>query len=50
MVSPFFQGKGRQIFEKRAEIPINKATRCQLAKNNSAASLPMGQIAVMAKA
>ncbi|MGB1900510.1 MAG: hypothetical protein ACPHOZ_04720 [Candidatus Puniceispirillaceae bacterium] len=50
MVSPFFQGKGQQIFEKKAEIPINKAASCQLIKNNNAASLPIGQIAAMAKA
>ncbi|MDA9882660.1 hypothetical protein N9D10_00470 [bacterium] len=50
MASPFFQGNGRQIFEKRAEIPINNAASCQLVKNNNAASLPIGQIATMAKA
>jgi hypothetical protein len=50
MTSQFFQGKGGSFMKKRAKNSNKKLASCRQVRNNNAASLPIRQIAAMAKA
>jgi hypothetical protein len=50
MPRAFFQGKGRQIFEKKDQNSNKKPANCRLREKQQTNPLPIGQIVVRAKA